>query len=677
MVMSVPTVLNSVIRSPLQAIRQLPQLEFFKTAPPLVVSMIVHVCVIVGLSAGVHIATEALVEQSELDVDTVVDDVRLQQEFSQQLSTNTQASQTGALVGGGGGVGGSPSATIGGGGGTGGGIGSGTGTGSGGALSHSSIGTSEIVRDGNVRVSSIGGLGIPGGGGVEVLGMDLGESQVGGDTGAFVGGYDVAMHRLTQEITRMMRQQPVIAVWLFDASGSLRDDRDEIRDNFYKIYEELGIETERAAQSGERFEALETVVAQFGNGVTELTKGATSDLDEIKAAIDLVQEDPSGEEQLFTAVEMMIDRYGRAAGRSDRKLMIICLTDETGNDQGRLEDTIALAQTFHSPVYILGREAIFGYNIAHVHWVDEETGLGFWIPVDRGPETAMPECLQYDGFSGRWDAASSGFGPYAQVRLVRETGGIFFVLAREERDLLGPQARMQRVFDDLAMKEYEPLLEPIRDYEAHRSQSEFRTTVWDVIVRLNPHEGFDPELNLNRWHYPIDPVGFAEAGAFQFQRARRSLTLLNEAVAMLERVRPMREKEQEMRWRAAYDLVVAQCLAYRVRQFQFLLALDRHQKTQPPLNDPIHNVWDLHHVNEMIEPDPQVVADTGINIDELEKQRVRALEMYEYVITQHPGTPWAQRAEYERSLGFGITFLSGFHDPRYGDPGLQARVPRF
>jgi hypothetical protein len=419
-------------------------------------------------------------------------------------------------------------------------------------------------------------------------------------------------------------------------------------------------------------------VAQYGSNVVELTKGPTSDLDEIRAAIDLVQEDPSGEEQLFTAVESMVDRYGRSAGRTDRKLIIIALTDETGSDQGRLEETVALCQTFHAPVYILGREAIFGYNIAHVHWVDEETGLGFWIPVDRGPETAMPECLQYDGFTGRWDAASSGFGPYAQVRLVRESGGIFFVLAREERDLLGSQARMARVFDDLAMKEYEPLLDPLRDYEAGRNQSEFRSTVWDVIVQLNPHEGFDPELNLNRWHYPIDPEGFAQEGLRQFQRGSRSLTILNQAVALLESVQPLRAKEEEMRWRAAYDLVLAQCLAYRVRQFQFLLALDRHQKDQPAPSDPIHNVWDMAHVAEMITPDPQVVAQTRVDLDELEKQRVRALEMYEYVIQEHPGTPWAQRAEYERSLGFGITFYSGFWDPRYSnDPALQARVPRF
>ncbi len=665
---------QSVLRVPVHAFRQLARMDWLKNVQVFAASTIVHACVIVGLGVGVEAVRQSVVgDEQELDIETVIDDVRVTSEFSQQLQSNTEASQTLSLVGGGGG-GGSPSATIGGGGtGTGsGGSGTGSGSGTGGIAAFSDNG-SEVVRDSQVRVATIGNLTIPG---ADMLGMDLGEGEVGGETGARVAGYDVAMHRLTLELTRMMRQQPVLAVWLFDASGSLRDDRIEIRDNFQKIYEELGIASERATQDGQRFNSLETVVAQFGSGVTELTKGATSDLDQIRAAIDLVQEDESGEEMLFTAVGSMIEQYGRAAGRSDRKLVIIAVTDETGSDTDRLEETIVAAQTFRSPVFVLGREAIFGYPTTHVHWIDEITGLGFWIPVDRGPETAMPECLQYDGFTGRWDSASSGFGPYAQVRLVRESGGIFFLLAREEADLLGPQARMQRNFDDLALKEYEPLLEPLRDYEATRSQSEFRTTVWDVIVQLNPHEGYNPELNLQRWHYPLAMEEFAVAGQSQFQRANRALTQLNQAVEMLDRIRPMRAKEEEMRWRAAYDLVLAQCLAYRVRQFQFLLALDRHAKDMPPPSDPIHNVWDMHHVAEMIEPDQQVVAQTRVNLDELEKQRIRAIEMYDFVIEQHPDTPWAQRAEYERSLGFGITFASSFWDPRYGDAELQARVPR-
>lgn len=621
-----------------------------KNAPPLLISLIVHVGVLVAMAAVRYSLIE---DEPDLVIETVIDDERVQQEFSQELEVDTTTSQSLAVT-----AGGTPSANI--------------GAASSTAISQTRIETSEIVRDPEIRVASIGNITIPG---ADELGMDLGEAEVVGETGARVPGYGAAMHRLTLELTRMMRQQPVLAVWLFDASGSLVDDREEIRDNFHKIYEELGIASEQATVEGQRYNALETVVAQFGGTMTELTNGPTSDLEAIRNAIDLVSEDESGEEQTFTSIGTMIERYGRTAGRSDRKLVIIVLTDETGNDEARVEETIAAAQTFSSPVYILGREAIFGYPYTHVRWTDEVTGLDHWVRVDRGPETAMPECLQYDGFHGRWDSASSGFGPYAQVRLVKESGGIYFVLAREEGDLLGAQARMQRNFDDLAMKEYEPLLVPRRDYEMARNQSEFRTTVWDVIVQLNPH--LDETLNLRRLYYPIAADEFAEEGQQQFQRAVRSLTLLNQAVQLLERVEPLRATEDEMRWRAAYDLALAQCLAYRVRQFQFLLALDRHVKDQPLPSDIMHNVWNVQHISEMIEPDEQVVAQTRVDLAELEKQRLRAIEMYEYVMQQHPGTPWAQRAAYEKSLGFGISFASAFYDPRYFTPEFQARIPRF
>ena len=46
---------------------------------------------------------------------------------------------------------------------------------------------------------------------------------------------------MTEELLRMMRQQPVLVVWMFDASNSLKDDRAEIVANFHKIYDELRI----------------------------------------------------------------------------------------------------------------------------------------------------------------------------------------------------------------------------------------------------------------------------------------------------------------------------------------------------------------------------------------------------------------------------------------------------
>ena len=48
-----------------------------------------------------------------------------------------------------------------------------------------------------------------------------------------------------------------------------------------------------------------------------------------------------------------------------------------------------------APVYVLGRESIFGYPMRRMHWVDPKYGLGHWLQINRGPESAMPEALQY------------------------------------------------------------------------------------------------------------------------------------------------------------------------------------------------------------------------------------------------------------------------------------------
>lgn len=539
-------------------------------------------------------------------------------------------------------------------------------------ISQTRIEQSQVTQDPQVRVENIGDIDVPG---LARLGDDLGEGEVSGEIGARVEGYGAAMHRLTQEIIRMMRDSPVVAVWMFDASNSLSDDREEIRDNFNKIYEELDIAREQADQANERYASLETMICSFGDDLKPLLPRPTSELAEITAAIDRVEDDESGNENVFGAVSTVIDEYGVSTGRSRRKLAIIIVTDESGDDGQLLEEVIQKADRYNSPVYILGREAIFGYKYAHVRWIDEETGLGHWIRINRGPETAFPEGLQYDGFGGRHDATSSGFGPYAQVRLVRESGGIFFMLSRAEENLLGSAARSPRKFDDIAMREYIPLLMERREYARERDASDFRRTVWEVIQALDPEE--DRELSIRRLYYPLEPEEFRAEGERQFERALRSMRIINEAIARLERVRPDRELEASQRWRAAYDLMYAQCLSYRVRQFQFMLAIDEHDRNPPTPSDPKSNRWNAAHISELVEPTEEQIAATKVDMEEIESQLQLAMDMYQSVIDQHPGTPWAQRAQQEMGWGFGITFRDHFWDPRYQDPGVRDRIPNF
>ncbi|MCA9076922.1 MAG: VWA domain-containing protein [Planctomycetaceae bacterium] len=618
--------------------------------PALIVSLIVHV-VLLGLLAAIRYN---LIETApHVAVETVFSEERQQEEFAQDLQVDTTAAETINVV-----AGGLQTTNI-------------SGEVSSAAAAQTKIEQSETLNDPEFRFN-IADLSAPG---LDTLGVDLGEGAVSGETGAHVEGYGAAMSRLSQEMLRVMRKQQVIACWLFDESNSLKDDREEIRDQFDKIYTELNIANEEAVKG--RFQSLETMIYSFGEGIHPITRRPTPDLAEIRKAIDDVPIDETGSENLFGAISMAIDEHSKAAARSNRKLMIIAMTDEVGDDADLLEEVIAKAQRFKVPIFIMGREAVFGYPYAHVRWINPESGIHHWIRIDRGPETAEPECIQYDGFRGRHDAYSSGFGPYAQVRLVRETGGIFFMLAKDEANLAGRAVHtgLDRKFDDVAMKEYEPLLLERREYVQRRDASDFRRAIWNVIVTVNPH--IDRQLNI-RWHYySTELEEFQTEGRTNFDRAVRAMVVINQQLAILDHIRELRAMEAEQRWRAAYDLLYAQLIACRVREFQYLLAMDKHVRENPQPKQPDTNYWDLGYTPEMLEPDEQQTQKTRVDFAELEKQRQQALDLYQHVIEDHPDTPWAMVAADQKQLGFGITFIERFRDPRAFQEEEQGVIPKF
>jgi hypothetical protein len=356
-----------------------------------------------------------------------------------------------------------------------------------------------------------------------VLAEDLGEGQVTGEVGAMVEGYGEALSRISKELIRLMREQKVLVVWLFDESESMKDDQAEIRQEFGTVYAELEIAQRKVKvlRRKKNEDVLLTSVVGFGKEIHTLTRKPTSDVNEIRAAIDRIPIDDSGEEYTCQAIAAVIDQYHKQAVRQKRKLVVIVVSDESGNGGQFVEATVTKAKRAKVPVYILGRESVFGYPYAQIVWKDPLYGLPFWVQIYRGPETAFPECLQWDGLRARHDAFSAGFGPYEQVRIAKETGGIFFVLPSEEENLSGAGAHEERKFRAYDMKQYQPLLLSRREYLQRRNRSKFRTQIWNVIAKLNPHT--DKQLNIKEWHYSIDPVAFHREGLREHAKAVRAL----------------------------------------------------------------------------------------------------------------------------------------------------------
>jgi hypothetical protein len=206
--------------------------------------------------------------------------------------------------------------------------------------------------------------------GLQIISKDLGTGQVTGDIGRVVEGYGGALGQMTQEVLRMMRESKIHVVWLFDESESMKDDQKEIRERFYKVYEELGLVAKHDSRVKLSEETLLTSVVSFGERVTEQTSKPTADRDEIKKAIDKIGVDESGKENTCGAIMSTVGKYGQMARRQNRRLVLIVVTDESGDDGEQVEEAIQRCRAYDSPVYFLGHYSVFGYPYAHMRWVD-------------------------------------------------------------------------------------------------------------------------------------------------------------------------------------------------------------------------------------------------------------------------------------------------------------------
>ncbi|MBL8814676.1 MAG: VWA domain-containing protein [Planctomyces sp.] len=636
-----------------------------RNLPSVVISLSVHAGVILLLMLVPVYVPELM---PELMLESVRTDEKPQEELTRELDLQTTAATSLNVI-----AGGTPSTSV--------------GAANQPAAAPVNVQKANVMREVDVR-PAVSDVYLPSD---ELISMELGEGEITGEVGSMVEGYGNAMGIVTQELLRMMRIQKVTVIWLFDESESLVDDRQEIKENYLRVYDELGIAANQDEDLRKGSELLLTVVASYGSTVHQLTPRPTADATQIRNAIDLIPVDESGQENMCQSIAAVINEYKQQAIRGKRKLAVIVVSDESGDDGGAVEEAIVAARQAKAPVYFMGRESTFGYPYAHHRWIHKESGEHFWIQIRRGPETAFPECLQWNGLHARWDVQVAGFGPYEQVRIARETGGIYFVLPGEEEALTGDGANDKRKYDFLAMREYQPTLTSRPEYVRERAASKFRETLWAVISQLNPtnndilFQSHDPELNIQHEHYPLLPDAFRQTAQVQIDRAARAMILTNRAIAMLEDVKSLRASEASQRWRAGYDLALSQLYVFRLRLYQFLLTIDKHANGMPKLENPMSNEWNIWWSPTKLEPDEQqykrLQAAFALKMSRDEylamvvEEENRSIERLQQVIKDHPGTPWAYRAQRELNDGFGFRVADRLWDPK----GVRStiKVPNF
>ena len=469
-------------------------------------------------------------------------------------------------------------------------------------------------------------------------------------------GYGDAMDRMTQEILNMLAKRKVIVVWAFDQSESMQDDREEIMTRVERVYTELGL------SAAARDDALLTGVVSYGAAPINHTPQPTYKPEEIMAAIKAVPNDPSGLEMQCQALNFILANYQKVAVSGNRQMAVILVSDESGDmntNISQTESTIAALKQANCKVYVLGRESVFGYPYARMRWADEFKQI-HWLPIDRGPETPQPEQLQINGLHRRLDAFPSGFGPYEQSRIARQTGGIFFMLPSPEVQLVGRRADL--AYDADAMRPFLPDLSARNDYIAERDQSPFRKMIFKVISDLNPYANGGLTSGLSRVevrddNFPLDRNAFATEANLNMKKAQDLIGYLQAAQKALESVQPMRAREKGMRWKANYDLIYAQTISYQARLQEYGWYLAEFIKNPKAIKNPLGpskptTNWDIRTVKRLLKPD--VTAATRDKADELFRQ----------VQKDYPGTPWAARAQEELGRGYGVELYEEFWDPR-------------
>ncbi len=471
-----------------------------------------------------------------------------------------------------------------------------------------------------------------------------------GDARAVVDSYEEALDQLTQEILWMLNKGKVLVIWNFDQSESMKNDQKEIRERIEHVYKELGL-----LKRGQD-DSLETAVTSYGGEWMNHTRRPSHDMTEIRQAISEVPNDPSGKEIMCSAIGQSITVFQPYCVRTDRQMALIILTDESGDrldNDTQLERALAVAKAARCKLYVLGREAIFGYPFAHVRWSQPVTGHEHWIPIDRGPETAFAEQLQTDGFHRRYDAHPSGFGPYECSRLGRETGGIFFMLPSLETDLVRGEKRKYALE---AMRRYLPDLRSRLEVKQEIDESLLRTMLEKVVYDLNPYEPEIAKIIEMRVRFSPDYPSFKQQAIIEQAKAIIYLEYLGRVEKTIAKMEKQRREETSPRWQANYDLMYAQVIAYQARMFEYGAYLEefiRNPKTVPLLKAPnLHlAAWDINTRQKTI---------TG---DKIKHHVDRATAMFHAIQETHAGTPWAARAESELKRGYGVELLEVYHGP--------------
>lgn len=472
-----------------------------------------------------------------------------------------------------------------------------------------------------------------------------------GTTGEALVQLDTALDRVTWEIARNLQEKKVLVVWLLDASGSLGPQRQVLQKRLKRIYGELDA-LAYSDQIPRMEQPMLSGVVTYGSKTLFMTKEPTDQFEDILTAVQDAPTDESGVENVFEAVNRVMDAWHKYRTDNGRRLLLVTVTDEAGDDHGpAMELAITKCQRYGAKAYVIGPASPFGRRKGLVPYVAKENGQTYQIPVDLGPETVVVENVDlpfwYEG--PQYTYLSSGYGPYALSRLVKETGGVYFMTNMTTTSGLSTVGE----FDPGLMKAYVP------DYK-YSSPDQFMKDLirYPLRAAVVAAAEYSQTTNLRaqgtpQMEFRVQPNNFRQA----FSDAQRSAAISSLAIDnILARMPPNVDKlyssEPSVRWRLAFSLNYGRLLAQKIRAFEYNSALAQLKTSYAEAD--IQN-----KVNHFIfRPSKELTYAPSL------KKQVGIAEAHlQRVLSEAPGTPWAVMAARELRDGFGIKLIERFIPP--------------
>lgn len=507
---------------------------------------------------------------------------------------------------------------------------------------------------------------------IEATAEDFSTIAVKGSVGQSVKAASGAIDRLTQELLLSMEERDTVVVWMFDQSASLMRQREEILARFDRIYKELGILKDSGHVSMEEGkEPILTQIYAFGAKVNQMMDDPTGDLSTIKNAVQSIEPDKSGIENVMDAVitaakdHAKFRRIDRTTGAPKANVMIVVVSDEAGDDVQRVDEAAKVCMQHQIPVYVIGIPAPFGRNETKVKWVDPDPNFDQtpqWAIVKQGPESVIPERLQLD-FTGTFDDLNmidSGFGPFHLTRLTYETGGIYFAVhpnrntKRRVRqwETKSYAANLQYFFDSKVMRRYKPDYVSNKTYMERIQENSARQALVEAAQYTTTGSLESPLLRFPK----LSEATFVN----EVTQAQRTAAIVQPALERLYNILKKGEQDRDMeispRWKAGYDLAMGRTLAAKVRAetYNSMLAMAKTKLkfSKPKDKDtPQNNTWVL---------EPADSTDTG---SQDAKLLAKAKMYLERVVEEHDGTPWAMLAKRELETPIGWKWSEDYTEP--------------